>query len=214
MREDTAREAAPEAPVPAAPLLDVRRLLLIGTGSASAVDLPSWLGWLRATHPALETQVVLTRSAERFVTLQAATAAAGRVALRDSWPDDPTVSVRHVELAEWAEAVVVYPATLAFTARFAQGHADSPGLLAAQCTGAPVGLAAALPPGGADSHAYRMHTEALRARPNVVVLPPVPGLSQTTGRMDSWAPGLLPDLLTRLERRRAALAARDHGSGR
>ncbi|GAA2558845.1 MULTISPECIES: flavoprotein [Streptomyces] len=195
-----------EALTPDAPLLNVRRLLFIGTGSASSVDLPGWLGWLRATHPDLETQVVLTRSAERFVTLQAVTGITGRVALRDSWPDDPTVSVRHVELAEWAEAMVVHPATLAFTARFAQGLADSPALLAVQCTRAPVGLAPALPPGGADSHAYRMHAAALEARPNVVVLPPVPGHSQTTGRMDSWAPGMLPDLLTRLERCRTALA--------
>ncbi|MFD7414017.1 flavoprotein [Kitasatospora purpeofusca] len=184
----------------------VSRLLLVATGSTSAADLPYWISWLRDCRPQLELTVVVTRSAERFVTRAALAGRTGGEVLEDTWPQD-VGSARHVQLSEWAEAIMVYPATLHFLARLALGMGDSPALLAAQCTTAPVGLAPALPPGGMDSAAYRSHWAALAARANVVVAPPGPGISVTTGRADAWVPAPLPDLLELVERRRAELAA-------
>ncbi|MCX4692303.1 flavoprotein [Streptomyces sp. NBC_01408] len=175
--------------------LGFTRLLFIATGSVSAAELPSWIAWLRSTHPALEIQTVLTRSAQRFVTREALNLLTGRRTLVDAWPDEPVLRAPHVDLTAWAEAVLVYPSTFSYTARLALGLADSPSLLTAQCTAAPVAVAPALPPGGAQSHAYRRHAEALAERPNCVVVPPVPALSLTTGRTDSWAPAPLPDVV-------------------
>ncbi|AXE23464.1 flavoprotein [Streptomyces globosus] len=191
----------------AADRLPFTRLLLVATGSVSASELPSWILWLRSTHPALEVQTVLTPSARRFVTPEALNLLTSRRTLVDSWPEEPVLRAPHVDLTAWAEAVVVYPATFSYTARLALGLADSPSLLTAQCTAAPVGVAPALPPGGAQSHAYRAHVDALSTRPNTVVAAPVPALSMTTGRMDSWAAAPLPDLLgavAALHRRLAA----------
>ncbi|WP_420080038.1 flavoprotein [Streptomyces sp. JL4002] len=206
----TAAGAAQAAPGSAAaapePALGISRLLLVVTGAVAAAELPYWLGWLRSTYPNLELRIGVTASAERFVSRVTLAGHSGAEVLPDRWAEDE-VHARHVLWTEWAEAVVVAPATLHFMARLALGLADSPALLAAQCTTAPVVLLPALPPGGLHSAAYRAHHAALAARPNVAVLPPRPGLSMTTGREDAWAPAPLPDALAMVEQRRRELAA-------
>jgi phosphopantothenoylcysteine decarboxylase/phosphopantothenate--cysteine ligase len=190
-----------------APAFQARRLLLIGTGAVNAAFLPFWLNWLTLSYPQLECQIVLTRSAEKFVTRSALTALAHREVLLDAWPDEPRVGARHVELVEWADAVTVFPATMHFLGRLALGMADTPALLALQCTPAPIALAPALPPYGWQSPAATAHVAALRERRNVVVVPPRPGPSVTTGRHDAWVPPPFPTVLRFLEQRRAVLAA-------
>ncbi|MEV8453908.1 flavoprotein [Streptomyces sp. NPDC052095] len=191
-----------------APGLNIERLLLVTAGSAFATGMPYWVDWLRMSYPELEIKLVLTRSAQRFVTRQAL---AGRLhgsgeVLLDEWPEHEGTA-RHVELAQWAQAVVVYPATFHYVARLALGLADSPTLLACHCTGAPVVVAPALPPGGLESAAFQNHWAALAARPNVVLAPPRTGVSLTTGRAEAWVPPLLPEVITMLEHRRAELEA-------
>ncbi|MEV7173151.1 flavoprotein [Streptomyces sp. NPDC093224] len=202
----TAQAAPGSAAAAPAPELGISRLLLVVTGAVAAAELPYWLGWLRSTYPSLELRIGVTASAERFVSRVTLAGHSGAEVLPDRWAEDE-VHARHVLWTEWAEAVVVAPATLHFMARLALGLADSPALLAAQCTTAPVVLLPALPPGGLHSAAYRAHHAALAARPNVAVLPPRPGLSMTTGREDAWAPAPLPDALAMVEQRRRELAA-------
>ena len=187
------------------PELGISRMLLVVTGSVSAADLPFWVEWLRASYPDLQIRVVVTRSAERFVTRVALAGRSGGEAFLDAWPDDESVA-RHVEWERWAQAIVVYPATLNFIARLALGLADTPAMLAAQCATVPVVLAPALPPGGLDSAAYQLHWTALHARRNVAVAPPRPGASVTTGQEDAWVPALMPDVLELVEQRRVELA--------
>ncbi|MGX2996255.1 flavoprotein [Streptomyces sp. JNUCC 64] len=184
----------------------VRRLLVVGTGSVTAAHLPFWASWLTANRPAVRTRYALTRTAERFVTRDALVALSGGDVLQDRWPGEPEPRARHVDLAEWPDAVVVVPATLDFLARLALGLGDSPVLLALQCTSAPVALAPALPPGGTRSAAYRDHLRRLSDRPRVTVVPPHPGRSTTTGRLDAWAPAAFPEVLAAVERLRARLA--------
>ncbi len=186
--------------------LGVSRLLLVSTGSAYAWSMPYWLDWLRTEYPGLEVRMVVTRSAERFVTRQTLGSRLGANVLVDTWPEEEAAA-RHVEWAEWAEAIIVYPATLQFMARLALGLADTPVLLAAQCTNAPVVVAPALPPGGLESAACRQHWTALAARPNVVLVPPGRGRSLTTGREDAWVPPPLPEALRLLAEHRRELAA-------
>ncbi|MFI8948943.1 flavoprotein [Streptomyces sp. NPDC053750] len=185
-----------------APALGVERLLLVVTGSVSAAHMPFWLNWLGMSYPGLQTNVVLTRSAGRFVTRSAlSTGSEGCEVHTDTWPEEDT-HARHVEWGEWAQAVLVYPASFHFLARLALGLADSPALLAAQCTTAPVVVAPALPPGGWQSPACVAHVTALAARPNTEVLTPLQGVSRTTGRQEAWSPALLPDALRAIERLR------------
>lgn len=185
--------------------LGIERLLLVATGSVAAGDLPFWATWLRTYQSDLAVDIVLTRGAHRFVRPAALHGrVTGRV-LDDTWPEDET-SARHVDFLEWAQAILVFPATFHYTARLALGLADSPSLLAAQCASVPVVLAPALPPGGTDSEAYRSHVRTLSGRRTTRVVPPRPGVSTTTGRADSWAPALVPDCLVEIARLRAELA--------
>ncbi|MGB9996078.1 flavoprotein [Streptomyces pseudogriseolus] len=184
-----------------------RRLLVIGTGSVAAAHLPFWASWLKSGHPGTEVRYVLTGAATRFVAREALTAISGCEVLVDRWPDEPEPRARHVDLAQWPDAVVVLPATLNYVARLALGLGDSPSLLALQCTGAAIALAPALPPGGAQSAAYADHTAKLRERRNVVVVPPHPGLSTTSGKREAWAPAPFPEALAAADGLRAELEA-------
>jgi phosphopantothenoylcysteine synthetase/decarboxylase len=190
------------------PPLGFRQLLLIATGSLNATFLPRDLAWLRIAYPQLETQVVLTRSAQQFITATAVGAITGRPAIIDEWPQ-PVADAVHVELQQWAQAIMVYPASLNYLARLALGLADSPSLLAIACSGAPVVVAPALPPGGWGSEVTAGHVAALQRRTTVTVLPPVPVRSFSTGRDDAHGPPPFVAALGAVEllRRRLAEAA-------
>ncbi|MFM9457480.1 flavoprotein [Streptomyces europaeiscabiei] len=181
------------------PAFGARKLLFVGTGAIGVMFMPMWVNWVRTAYPDIELRCVVTRSAERFVTRAALTAFAGADVLQDVWSDEPETGARHVELAHWPDAIVVHPATFNFVGRLAAGAADTPVLLALQCTSAPIGIAPALPPGGAGSPAYRQHVETLEKRSNVVVVPPQPGFSVTTGRMDASVATPLPEVFRAVE---------------
>ncbi|CAL9502095.1 flavoprotein [Streptomyces griseomycini] len=190
-----------------APALRFERLLLVGTGALHAWQLPTWVSWLRMTYPRLALRTVITRSAERFVTRQALTALSGSETLVDEWPRDEGTGALHVELAQWADAVLVYPATVNFISRYATGIADTPVLLALQCLQAPVAVAPCLPPGADQSERVRTHLATLSAQKNVVVVPAVPGRSITTGRDDAAVPPPMPTVVEQLQARHTALQA-------
>ncbi|WP_214409110.1 flavoprotein [Sphaerisporangium fuscum] len=184
------------------PPLRAERLLMLVTGCVSAAFLPYWLNWLGHVHPRLETRVVVTRSAARFVSRRAIAAIIGREAPLDAWAEDPEPGAPHVDYAGWPDTVLVYPASYNFLSRFAGGLGDTPALLALQCTSAPIGIAPALPPGATGSHAYQRNLAALAARPNVVVADPVPTVSFHTRDRDASAAAPLPFLLERVEKLR------------
>lgn len=191
-----------ERVLPDSPRLSLRgdRLLLVATGSLMAAHLPTQLVWVRQQQPSLEVQVVLTRAAGQFVSKEALHMISGRPVLDDAWePGADTSGARHVEWSRWAELAVVWPATMHYTARLALGLADSPSLLALHCTGAPIGVAPALPPGGWESAAMSGHVAALEARPGVRVVPPEPGLSMTTKKKDGWLCPPLSSVLSELD---------------
>jgi phosphopantothenoylcysteine synthetase/decarboxylase len=171
---------------------DFTRLLLVISGSVNAAFTPVRLNWLRSEVPDLDVKVVVTANAEHFVTRTAISVLASSPAVLDEWDYAARPGSLHTALADWAEAIVVIPATLQYIARVALGLADSPSVLAIQCTDAPVVIAPSLPPGGWDSQAMRDHAGRLSQRPNVSVIPPVKGLSYTTGRMDGYHPPPLP----------------------
>ncbi|MFD5516219.1 flavoprotein [Streptomyces sp. NPDC127066] len=193
------------------PAFTGRRLLYAVTGALSAAHTPFWVNWLRSVYPEVSLRIAVTRTAERFVTRQALASISGADVLVDAWPQEPAVHARHVELTEWADTFVVAPATLGFCSRLANGLADSPVLLALQCTTAPVALAPSLPPGGLDSVAYTRATAALKELPHVTVVPPVPGLSSTTGRWDAALNAPMPAVMAAAEALRSSTAPAGRG---
>lgn len=191
------------APQPAAPAFHAKRLLYITTGGIQAMLLPTWMSWLRTQYPDTEVHSVLTPSARRFVGTTAVAAAGGRgLPTTDAWPEEPDRAL-HVDLASWPDAVLVHPATMHFVARFSLGLADTPALLALQCTRAPIVICPSLPPGGHLNAAYQRHILELSERDNVTVLPPVNGVSITTGEEGIGTAAYLPHAIAALEDLRA-----------
>ncbi len=121
-----------------------------------------------------DVQVVMTRSAAAFIgpmTLQAIT---GRVAREALFDPQHEAAMGHIELARWAEAVLVAPATADFLARIAAGLAGD--LLTTLClaTTAPLLVAPAMNQ-AMWRHAATQSNVALLGRRGVVVLGPDEG---------------------------------------
>ncbi|MGA6161800.1 flavoprotein [Amycolatopsis magusensis] len=167
---------------------DTKRIMLVGTGAPAVAKFPDAVLALRHRLPAARIRLVLTPQAFQFVTPTAVTAVTGQKFFVDRWTEGPYDTAPHVEMAQWAEAVLVHPATLNFIARLASGLADTPLTLALQCTDVPIVLAPSLPPGGVEGYAYRRHLAALDDRPNITVAHPVRGPSMATGRLCTGVP--------------------------
>lgn len=205
-------DAEPE--LGAVPAFGATRVLVIGTGALAVSYLPFWCAWLRQAYPNAEFRCVLTRSAQKLVSAQAISVLLGRAVQEDSWtPAENASGAPHVELAEWPDAVIVYPATLHFLSRLALGLADTPAMLALQCSRAPVGLAPALPPGSDRNPVVARHLKEIDDRPNMVVSPPVLGRSATSDELAALIPRPVPDLLALLEPMRARLKKEGRGEG-
>ena len=98
-----------------------RRLALVATGGVAAykaADLARL--WTRS---GAEVRVVLTENAARFITPLTFESLTGQPAYLNMW-DRPQFEIEHISLADWAEAVVVAPATANFLAKMAHGIAD------------------------------------------------------------------------------------------
>ncbi|WP_280264288.1 flavoprotein [Nocardia wallacei] len=178
------------------------KVLLYVTGAAMAAMTPVSLLALRAMRPADEVHVVLSAAAHRFVTREACAMHAHRVSA-DDW--DEMGSGRHVELIRWPDAVVVYPATLNFVTRFSLGQADTPAMLAIQCTSAGVVIAPGLPPGGAESFAFRQAVGRLEGNRRIELLPTMVAPSAALAEDVLGAPAPFTDvveILNRMENRR------------
>ena len=119
-----------------------KRILLGVTGGISAYKSPELVRRLR--ERGAEVQVVMTKAAAEFITATTFQAVSGRTVRTDLWDAAAEAAMGHIELARWADLVVVAPATADFIARLAAGRADD--LLATLClaTEAPIAVAPAM----------------------------------------------------------------------
>ena len=118
------------------------RVLLGVTGGIAAYKSPDLVR--RLIERGADVQVVMTAAAQRFVSPMSFQAVSGRPTRSDLWDSAAEASMGHIELARWAQVVLIAPASADFIARLAQGRADD--LLATLClaTEAPVVLAPAM----------------------------------------------------------------------
>ncbi|MCK7592536.1 bifunctional phosphopantothenoylcysteine decarboxylase/phosphopantothenate--cysteine ligase CoaBC [Pseudomarimonas salicorniae] len=91
-----------------------------------------------------EVQVVMSEAATRFVTPLTFQALSGRPVRTTLWDDAAEAAMGHIELARWAQRVVVAPATADLIARMATGQADDLLTTLLLATGAGVLLAPAM----------------------------------------------------------------------
>ena len=118
------------------------RILLGVTGGIAAYKSPDLVR--RLIERGAEVQVVMTTGAQKFVTPMSFQAVSGRPTRTDLWDDASDAAMGHIELARWAQVVLIAPASADFIARLAGGRADD--LLATLClaTEAPIVLAPAM----------------------------------------------------------------------
>src|SRR5437660_11488288 len=119
-----------------------KRILLGVTGGIAAYKSPDLVRRLR--ERGAEVQVVMTAAAREFVTPMTFQAVSGRTVRSDLWDAAAEAAMGHIELARWAHAVLIAPASADFLARLATGQADD--LLATLClaTEAPIAVAPAM----------------------------------------------------------------------
>lgn len=118
------------------------RVLLGVTGGIAAYKAPELVR--RLVERGCEVQVVMTRGAREFVGPLTFQAVSGRRVRDDLWDHDAEAAMGHIELARWADVVVVAPATANFIGQLAGGLAGD--LLSTLClaTTAPLLVAPAM----------------------------------------------------------------------
>lgn len=135
--ERVAPRAAPSA-------LARRRVVLCVSGAIQAVEAPRLATILDARG--LDVRVAMTDAAEKFVSALALEAITHARVVTSIWPDDdPSGAARsadlrvpHVDLARWADLVVVYPASATTISRIATGDCADVVAAIAITTRAPV----------------------------------------------------------------------------
>jgi len=148
------------------------RIVLGVTGGIAAYKAAELVRRLRARHA--EVQVVMTEAACQFVTPLTFQALSGRPVRTSLWDAASEAAMGHIELARWADQVLIAPASADILARLASGRADD--LLTTLClaTQAPVSVAPAMNHQMWAHPATQSNVNVLRAR-GVRVLGPASG---------------------------------------
>lgn len=119
-----------------------KRIVLGITGGIAAYKTPALVRQL--TGAGAEVQVVMSSSAGRFVTSTTLQAVSGRPVRDDLWDSGAEAAMGHIELARWADCILIAPATANCCAKLAHGLADD--LLSTICLAAscPIAVAPAM----------------------------------------------------------------------
>ncbi len=119
-----------------------KHILLGVTGGIAAYKSADLVRRLR--ERGAEVQVAMTPAAREFVGPITFQALSGRPVRIDLWDSAAEAAMGHIELARWAELVLIAPASADFLARLAGGKADD--LLSTLClaTEAPIAVAPAM----------------------------------------------------------------------
>lgn len=162
--------------------------ILLGVGGGIAAYKAAELV-RRLRERGAQVRVVLSENAARFVTPLTFQALSGEPVRTSLWDEAAEAAMGHIELARWAERIVIAPATADVIARLAQGRADD--LLSTLCLAseAPLMLAPAMNRIMWGQAAVQANVAVLKAR-GVQILGPGEG-SQACGETGAgrmWEP--------------------------
>jgi len=160
------------------------RVVLGISGGIAAYKTPDLVRRLRDIGA--DVRVVMTPNAARFVTPLALATVSEHGVIVEQWGDPERGGVDHVELARWAELLLIAPATANVLAKLATGIADDALTTYALAHRAAVVVAPAMNTFMLQHPTVQQNLAALRAR-GVVVLDPDSGLlacgDEGAGRM-------------------------------
>ncbi len=107
-------------------MLDGKKIILGVTGGIAAYKAPLLVREL--IKAGAETQVVMTRAAHQFVTPLTLATVSRREVITDMFSDRTDITARswtqHIDLARWADLMLIAPATAHTIAKIAHGFAD------------------------------------------------------------------------------------------
>lgn len=154
-----------------------KRILLGVTGGIAAYKSAELIR--RLGDAGAEVQVVMTQAAQEFITPLTLQALSGNPVHTDLLDPEAEAGMGHIQLARWADLVLVAPATADFIARLVQGMAND--LLTSVClaTSAPLAIAPAMNQGMWNNPATQDNIAQLQKR-SVKILGPDSG-SQACG---------------------------------
>jgi phosphopantothenoylcysteine decarboxylase/phosphopantothenate--cysteine ligase len=150
-----------------------KHILLGVTGGIAAYKSAELVRQLRLSGAVV--RVIMTTAAVEFITPLTLQALSGNPVHTDLLDPAAEAAMGHIELARWADALLVAPATADFIARVAEGRAND--LLAAVCLAcdAPVAVAPAMNRAMWENPATGENLATLQTR-NIRVLGPAEGL--------------------------------------
>jgi phosphopantothenoylcysteine decarboxylase/phosphopantothenate--cysteine ligase len=139
-----------------------RRILLGITGGIAAYKAAELVRRLQDRGATV--RVVMTKAAQEFITPLTLQALSGNPVHTDLLDPAAEAGMGHIELARWADLLIIAPASADFIARYAHGHADD--LLSTLClaTPAPIALAPAMNQGMWRDAGTQANIALLRAR--------------------------------------------------
>jgi len=156
-----------------------KHILLGVTGSIAAYKSADLVRRLREAGAVV--RVAMTENAKRFITPLTMQAVSGHPVHDELFDLQAEAAMGHIELARWADLVLIAPATADFMTRLAQGNADD--LLTAVClaTSACVAIAPAMNQGMWKDTLTQQNLQALQKK-NVSIWGPAEG-SQACGEV-------------------------------
>jgi phosphopantothenoylcysteine decarboxylase/phosphopantothenate--cysteine ligase len=161
------------------PLLQNKRILLGVTGGIAAYKSAELVRRLQDRGASV--RVVMTAAAQEFITPLTLQALSGNPVHTDLLDPAAEAAMGHIELARWADLVLIAPATADFIARLAQGQGND--LLTTLClaTRAPIAIAPAMNQGMWAQDSTQANLRTLQQR-HVVQMGPAEG-SQACGEV-------------------------------
>lgn len=123
------------------------------------------------TRAGAEVRVVMTRAAREFVTPLTMQALTGNRVLTDLLDFEAEAAMGHIELARWADLVLVAPASADFLARTAHGRADDLLSTLILATSAPVAIAPAMNRGMWSDPGTQRNLDEVRRRGHHLIGP-------------------------------------------
>ncbi|MBW2668168.1 MAG: bifunctional phosphopantothenoylcysteine decarboxylase/phosphopantothenate--cysteine ligase CoaBC, partial [Deltaproteobacteria bacterium] len=142
--------------------MNQRRVLLAVTGGIAAYKAPELVRAL--TRAGCVVRCAMTPAAHEFVTPLVLQTLSGESVVTELFDLTQESEIGHIALADWAELLIVAPATANTIAKLAHGLADDPVSTLALATRAPILLAPAMNVNMWRHAATQQNLEVLRAR--------------------------------------------------
>ncbi len=178
------------------------QIVLGVSGGIAAYKTPELVRRLRDIGA--DVRVILTTNAARFVSPLSLAAVSNHGVIADQWGDAGHGGVDHIELARWAELLLIAPATANLLAKLATGIADDALTTYALAHRSPVAVAPAMNTHMLAHPTVAQNIAVLRAR-GVEIIEPVNGLLAC----GEEGAGKMPDVPVLVELVKAHFVSRD-----